>query len=97
MHGVRRTCKHRILPQKKQQGDQYPEEVIHLPIREGHDTTDIDPPGLSPPASIAGSATTIIVSTLELPLFKGSNRVFVRDAHLFLAGKYVVIDRWLFH
>ena len=43
---------------------------------------------------MAGSATTIIVSALEMPLFKGSNRVFVRDAHLFLVGKYVVIDRW---
>ena len=26
--------------------------------------------------------------------FKGSIRVFVRDAHLFMIGKYVVIDRW---
>ena len=43
---------------------------------------------------MAGSATTIIVSTLELPLFKGNKRVFVRDAHLFPVGKYVVIDRW---
>ena len=25
---------------------------------------------------------------------KGSKRVFVRDAHLFVIGKYVVIDRW---
>ena len=43
---------------------------------------------------MAGSGTTIIVSTLELPLFKGNNRVFVRDARLFPVGKYVVIDRW---
>ena len=34
------------------------------------------------------------MSTLELPLFKGSTRVFVRDAHLFVIGKYVIIDRW---
>ena len=34
------------------------------------------------------------MSALELPLFKGSKRVFVRDAHLFVIGKYVVIDRW---
>ena len=36
----------------------------------------------------------MIVSALELPLFKGSKRVFVRDAHLFVIGKYDVIDRW---
>ena len=29
-----------------------------------------------------------------MPLFRGSKRVFVRDAHLFVVGKYVVIDRW---
>ena len=27
-------------------------------------------------------------------MFKGNRRVFVRDAHLFVIGKYVVIDRW---
>ena len=43
---------------------------------------------------MAGSATTVIVSALELPLFKGNKRVFVRDAHLFVTGKDVVIDRW---
>ena len=42
---------------------------------------------------MAESATTSIASTLEMPLFKGS-RVFVRDAHLFIVGKYVVIARW---
>ena len=36
----------------------------------------------------------MIVSSLELPLFKGNRRVFVRDAHLFVIGKHVVIDRW---
>ena len=39
-----------------QQGEQYQEEVIRLPVNEGHDTPDIDPPGLSPSASMAGSA-----------------------------------------
>ena len=34
------------------------------------------------------------MSALETPLFKGSKRVFVRDAHLFVVGKYIVIDRW---
>ena len=38
-------------------------------------------------------ATTIILSSLV----KGSKRVFVRDAHLFVIGKYVVIDRGLCH
>ena len=27
-------------------------------------------------------------------MFKGSKRVFVRNAHLFVIGKYIVIDRW---
>ena len=34
------------------------------------------------------------MSTLEMPLFKGGRRVFVRDAHLFVVGKYIVISRW---
>ena len=34
------------------------------------------------------------IRDLELLLFKGSNRVFVRDARYFLVGKYVVIGRW---
>ena len=34
------------------------------------------------------------MSVLEVPLSKGSKLVFVRDAHLFVIGKYVVIDRW---
>ena len=79
---------------EEQPENQHQDEVARLPIHEDRDATDIDPPGLSPPASMAGSATTIIVSTLELPLFKGNKRVFVRDAHLFPIGKYVVIDRW---
>ena len=41
-----------------------------------------------------GSNTTIMISSLELPLVEGSKRVFVRDAHLFIVGKYVVTDRW---
>ena len=79
---------------EEQPEDQHQSEVIGLHIQEGHDTSQPDPPGLSRSASMAGSATTIIVSALELPLFKGSKRVFVRDAHLFVVGKYVVIDRW---
>ena len=59
-------------------------EVIDPPIQDGHDTSEMALPGLSRSESMAGSATTIITSTLELPLFKGSNRVFVRDAHLFV-------------
>ena len=31
-----------------------------------------------------GSASTIIMWTLEMPLFKGGKRVFVRDANLFI-------------
>ena len=69
-------------------------DLVDLPLQEDTDRVEEPPPGLSRPASIAGSATTVIVSTLELPLFKGSKRVFVRDAHLFVIGKYVVIDRW---
>ena len=79
---------------EEQPGDQHQSEVIGLPRQEGHDTSEPDPLGLSRSASMAGSATTIIASALELPLFKGSKRVFVRDAHLFVVGKYVVIDRW---
>ena len=69
-------------------------ESPDLPLNEGQDLFEQDPPGLMRSASMAGSATTIIVSALELPLFKGNRRVFVRDAHLFVFGKYVVIDRW---
>ena len=39
------------------------------------------PPGLLSDSDI-GSASTIIV-TLEMPLFRGSKRLFVHDAHLF--------------
>ena len=82
-----------------------PTQVVCFPFSSAHpsclvgfqqqeDTDRVEsPPGLSGPASIAGSATTVIVSTLELPLFKGSKRVFVRDAHLFVIEKYVVVDR----
>ena len=65
-----------------------------LPLHEDQGSTHDPPPGLSRSPSMAGSATTIILSSLELPLVKGSKRVFVRDAHLFVIGKYVVIDRW---
>ena len=69
------------------------EDLPDLPLNEDQGPSD-PPPGLSRHPSMTGSATTIIVSSLELPLVKGSKRVFVRDAHLFLIGKYVVIDRW---
>ena len=65
-----------------------------LPLHEDQGSIHDPPPGLSRSPSMAGSATTIILSSLELPLVKGSKRVFVRDAHLFVIGKYVVIDRW---
>ena len=41
-----------------------------LPLKEGHDLIEQDPPGLMRSASMAGSATTIIVSALELPLLQ---------------------------
>ena len=69
------------------QDDLPQDDVAHTP-------RSPETPGLARSASIAGSATTVIVSALEVPLFKGSKRVFVRDAHLFVIGKYVVIDRW---
>ena len=69
------------------QEENSPNEVVDLPIQEGHDISQHVPPGLSRSASMAGSATTIIVSALELPLFKGNKRVFIRDAHLFVIGK----------
>ena len=80
--------------EEEHQNDDVQENVTELPIQEEHDNSPDHPPGLPRSASTAGSATTIIVSALELPLFKGSKRVFVRDAHLFVIGKYVVIDRW---
>ena len=58
--------------QQEDQDQEDQEEVARLPLLGDRDAVE-QPPGLSPPASIAGSATTIIVSTLELPLFKGSN------------------------
>ena len=70
------------------------DDAPDLPLQEDVDINDESPPGLARPASIAGSAPTIIMSTLELPLFKGSKRVFARDSQLFVIGKYVVIDRW---
>ena len=65
-----------------------------LPVNENPGHIQEPPPGLSRSSSVAGSATTIMVSSLELPLVKNSKRVFVRDAQLFVFGKYVVIDRW---
>ena len=70
------------------------EDLPDLPLNEDQGPSTDPPPGLSRHPSMTGSATTIILSSLELPLVKGSKRVFVRDAHLFLIGKYVVIDRW---
>ena len=59
------------------------DEFPDLPLREDQESFHDPPPGLSRSPSMAGSATTIIISSLELPLVKGSKRVFVRDAHLF--------------
>ena len=53
-------------------------DVVDFPVQENPERIEDSPPGLSRPASIAGSATTVIMSALELPLFKGSKRVFVR-------------------
>ena len=47
-------------------------DTTDLPLQENVDNVEEPPPGLSRPASIAGSASTVIMSTLELPLFKGS-------------------------
>ena len=68
--------------------------IEDLPSQEDHENPPEIPPGLARPASLAGSATAVILSTLEMPLLKGSKRVFVCDAHLFVIGKYVIIDRW---
>ena len=61
---------------EEQQEEQHQSEVIGLPIQAGHDPSELAPPGLSRSASMAGPATTIVASALELPLFKGSNRAF---------------------
>ena len=73
------------------------DDVPDLPLQDDQGLPQDTPPGLVHSTSVAGSATTVIVSSLELHLFKGSKRVFVRDAHLFVIGKHVVIDRWLNH
>ena len=70
------------------------DELPDLPVIEDQGLPYDPPPGLNRSPSMAGSGTTVILSSLELPLVKGSKRVFVRDAHLFMIGKYVVIDRW---
>ena len=79
--------------EEENQEDIPQEDFQELPIQEGRDDLQEPPPGLPRSSSLAGSAT-VIVSSLEIPLVKGSKRVFVRDAHLFVIGKYVVIDRW---
>ena len=76
------------------QDDAPQDDIPQFPPQEDQDRSPEAPPGLVRSASIDGSATTVIVSALEVPLFKGSKRVFVRDSHLFVIGKYVVIDRW---
>ena len=85
----------------EQQNDEEEQQEITIqddlpdpPLNEDQGPSNDPPPGLSRSPSMAGSATTIILSSLEPPLVKGSKRVFVRDAHLFMIGKYVVIDRW---
>ena len=85
---------------EEQQEVQHQSGVIGLPIQEGHDTSEPDPhwsdlvlrPWLvQQPRSLCQPLND---PSLELPLFKGRKRVFVRDAHLCVVGKYVVIDRW---
>ena len=80
--------------EEEEQEIPHQDELPDLPLQEDQGSVHDFPPGLSRSPSIAGSATTIIFSSLELPLVKGSKRVFVRDAHLFIIGKYVLIDRW---
>ena len=80
--------------QEEQQETTLQEDLPDLPVHEDQGLPYDPPPGLNRSPSMAGSGTTIILSSLELPLVKGSKRVFVRDAHLFAIGKYVVIDRW---
>ena len=80
--------------QEEQQETTLQEDLPDLPVHEDQGLPYDPPPGLNRSSSMAGSGTTIILSSLELPLVKGSKRVFVRDAHLFAIGKYVVIDRW---
>ena len=57
---------------EEHQHDVVHDNVPELPIQEGQDRSPEAPPGLVRSASIAGSATTVIVSALEVPLFKGS-------------------------
>ena len=73
--------------EEEHQDDVVQENVPELSIQEGQNRSPETPPGLVRSASIAGSATTVIVSALEVPLFKRSKREFVRDAHLFVIGK----------
>ena len=80
--------------EEEQQENVLQDDLPDLPLHEDQGPSNDPPPGLSRHPSMAGSATTIILSSLELPLVKGSKRVFLRDAHLFMIGKYVVIDRW---
>ena len=80
--------------QEEQQENTLQEDLPHPPVAEDQGSPYDPPPGLNRSPSMAGSGTTVILSSLELPLVKGSKRVFVRDAHLFAIGKYVDIDRW---
>ena len=50
------------------QEDVVQEDVPDLPLQEDQDRSPETPPGLARSASIAGSATTVIVSALEVPL-----------------------------
>ena len=43
--------------------------IEDLPLQEDHENSPEIPPGSARPASLAGSATTVILSTLEIPLF----------------------------
>ena len=78
-----------MLSHHEEQNDEEEQQEIHpqddlpdLPVHEDQGPSHNPPPGLSYSPSMAGSATTIILSSLELPLVKGSKRVCVRDAHI---------------
>ena len=58
-------------------------EIIHDDVSTVTSSQINPPPGLHSSGSGLGSASTIIMSTLKMPLFKGGKRGFVCDANLF--------------
>ena len=80
-HGMRSIHNNKKTPYEEQLESQHEETRPELPFDDARDATLNDPPGLSAHASMAGSATKGIFSTIEMPLFKGNKPVFVRDAH----------------